>query len=57
MPVSRVGVVGVVVLENIGPDRVVLHDRKTGTGCSSSTTLFVIVAGALSETEKCIFST
>lgn len=56
MPVSRVGVVGVVVLENIGPDRVVLHDRKSGIGCSSNTTLFVIAAGALSETGKCILS-
>ena len=56
-PALRACVSGVVVLENIGPDRVVLHDRKSGIGCSSSTTLFVIAAGALSETGKCILST
>ena len=57
IPVLQMGLVGVVVLENVGPDRVVLHDRKSGIGCSSSTTLFVIAAGALSETGKCILST
>ncbi|EPD28534.1 hypothetical protein HMPREF9237_00060 [Actinotignum schaalii FB123-CNA-2] len=40
-PALRACVSGVVVLENIGPDRVVLHDRKSGVGCSSSTTLCV----------------
>ncbi|EPD27762.1 hypothetical protein HMPREF9237_00318 [Actinotignum schaalii FB123-CNA-2] len=30
-----------VVLHDSGTNRVVLHDRKSGVGCSSSTTLFL----------------